>query len=337
LWLVFVNADEGKDNIVVMFKAGDDLRQDQLTLQVLNIMDKLWKASGIDLCLSPYGCISTGDELGMLEIVGNSDTLANIVAHWSDFETAAGKGSTKKKITAARDALYNEGILENWLVLNSVDYLGSQRKDVNLVDRRGAPRPRRNALSQASSIVDPTARGGIRPNVTGMDIARRRFMLSCAGYCVATYVLGIGDRHNDNIMMKKSGELFHIDFGHFLGNVKYWKGIKRERAPFVFTPGFLAIMEGQESELFSEFETSCVDAYNVLRKHSNLLVTLFSLMLSCGIPELQTESDMEYLKKALVTNLSDDAAGIHFKDLLNTCLNTRATQINDAVHLLKHA
>jgi hypothetical protein len=43
LWLVFENADRHGDPVTVLFKAGDDLRQDILTLQMLNIMDFLWK------------------------------------------------------------------------------------------------------------------------------------------------------------------------------------------------------------------------------------------------------------------------------------------------------
>ena len=51
-----------------------------------------------------------------------------------------------------------------------------------------------------------------------------RFSSSCAAYCVATYVLGVADRHNDNILLCTDGTLVHIDFGHFLGNIKHALG-----------------------------------------------------------------------------------------------------------------
>lgn len=49
LWIVFENSDAYGDDVYIIFKNGDDLRQDMLTLQMIKIMDRLWKREGLDL------------------------------------------------------------------------------------------------------------------------------------------------------------------------------------------------------------------------------------------------------------------------------------------------
>jgi len=94
-------------------------------------------------------------------------------------------------------------------------------------------------------------------------------------------LLGLGDRHSDNIMVSAQGHLFHIDFGHFLGNFKTKFGIKRERENFVFTPAMAYVMGGtnfRKSDSFKFFQQHCVQAYNILRKNARYLISLFMLV-----------------------------------------------------------
>eukprot|EP01029_Cantina_marsupialis_P008233 TRINITY_DN195920_c0_g1_i3.p1 TRINITY_DN195920_c0_g1~~TRINITY_DN195920_c0_g1_i3.p1 ORF type:complete len:430 (+),score=144.77 TRINITY_DN195920_c0_g1_i3:98-1387(+) len=111
LFLVFKNSKKGMKPHVVLFKVGDDLRQDQLTLQILNVMTKIWKEHGLDFKMSPYRCVSTGDEVGMLEIVPNSMTLAEIVAAHAG-KKRKGFG---KKFKAAVSVFSNDSMIRNWL------------------------------------------------------------------------------------------------------------------------------------------------------------------------------------------------------------------------------
>ena len=74
---------------------------------------------------------------------------------------------------------------------------------------------------------------------------REVFSKSAAGYCVGSYVLGLRDRHADNIMINYvEGNFLHIDFGHFLDNGKIKFGLERERDPFVFTPEIAEFING---------------------------------------------------------------------------------------------
>jgi len=157
------------------------------------------------------------------------------------------------------------------------------------------------------------------------------FIYSCAGYCVATHVLGIGDRHNDNIMVTETGVFFHIDFGFILGDYLKFIGIERETAPFILTSEFVRLM-GEEG--FKKFAGLCTRAYQLLRNYSNLIIALFSMMLGSNIPGMSRFEDLHYLRTSLALEMNDEEAEAHFKRLIKQSLASKRTIINFIGHIM---
>jgi len=144
-------------------------------------------------------------------------------------------------------------------------------------------------------------------------------------------------------MVKKDGCFFHIDFGHFLGNFKSKYGVKRERVPFVFTPDLAYVVGGgrrdsKEKERYKQFEELCVKAFNVLRTPANAaqLMGLFKAMTGAGMPELQQDEDIWYMKNRFQLNLKDDEAGKWFNAEANASRKSKFRLFDNFIHNKKH-
>ncbi|WIA31067.1 hypothetical protein OEZ86_001095 [Tetradesmus obliquus] len=59
-----------------IFKVGDDIRQDVLAIQVIKLLHGAFQAAGLGLYLRPYGCLPTGYECGIIEVVPNTKSRA---------------------------------------------------------------------------------------------------------------------------------------------------------------------------------------------------------------------------------------------------------------------
>jgi len=63
----------------VIFKDGDDMRQDQLVLQLFTLMDQLLRKENLDLKLIPYDVLATGPLQGLVQFIP-SKTIAAIIS-----------------------------------------------------------------------------------------------------------------------------------------------------------------------------------------------------------------------------------------------------------------
>lgn len=261
LRLTFKTADGGKSK--VMFKKGDDIRQDQLVIQMVSLMDRLLKVENLDLQLTPYKVLATGHEEGMLEFIP-SNSLAQILSEHRSL----------------------------------VNYLQQYHPDEN------------GPFGITEKCLET-------------------FIKSCAGYCVITYILGVGDRHLDNLLLRDDGRLFHVDFGYILG-----KDPKPFPPPMKLCKEMVEAMGGAESQDYGRFKSYCCEAYNILRKSSNLILNLFHLMAGASIPAIASDPEKGILKlqEKFRLDLDDEEAIQFFQTLINESVSALFPQMVETIH-----
>ena len=108
------------------------------------------------------------------------------------------------------------------------------------------------------------------------------------------------------------------------------------QAPFHFTYDMAHLLGGEGSSRFDEFQELCCAAYNYLRGHTSLLVTLFSPSLSTGLTELQNYGHVAYIVSTLSPELTEEAAAVKFRRLIHESLHCEGTRVNNGMHIAVH-
>ncbi|EEB15521.1 Phosphatidylinositol 3-kinase catalytic subunit type, putative [Pediculus humanus corporis] len=256
--------DDNKEYVAI-FKYGDDLRQDQLILQMITLMDKLLRSENLDLKLTPYRVLATSAKHGFLQFI-ESTTVAEV--------------------------LESEGSIHNYFRKHHPNSTGP--------------------YGISSEVVDSYVR-------------------SCAGYCVITYLLGVGDRHFDNLLLTKDGKLFHIDFGYILG-----RDPKPMPPPMKLSKEMVDAMGGENSEHYQQFRKQCYTAFLHLRRHANLMLNLFSLMVDASVPDIALEPDkaVKKVQDKFRLDLTDEEAVHYMQNLLDLSVSAVMPALVEHFHKL---
>eukprot|EP01127_Copromyxa_protea_P012211 TRINITY_DN3157_c0_g2_i2.p1 TRINITY_DN3157_c0_g2~~TRINITY_DN3157_c0_g2_i2.p1 ORF type:complete len:1021 (+),score=177.01 TRINITY_DN3157_c0_g2_i2:24-3065(+) len=248
---LLISLNPHEENLLLIFKRGDDLRQDYMVQGMFFLFNRLWLQSNIPdkPFIYQYRIGPMGSKFGVIEFVPDCEPSG----------------------------------VYNWKNLNS-----SVPSETQL------------------SVLD-----------------KRAFILSMVGSYIACWVLGIRDRHQDNMMIKDNKLFFHIDFGFVFNNRPGFD------APIFSIPNeFCQALSPDEWNFFLQV---CGDAFVVLHRNYDIILQT-ATMSTQGLPKIPTEQVRKCLTSSLMVAQSETAAKQRIKQLVQEGATSTQKEMKYLMH-----
>ena len=236
-----------------LLKGGEDLNLDHRMQQFISFSNEF-----VSVALNmPYFCRSyymlpLGMNLGLIEWIDNCPSLFQICLQ-------------SKHKSHNPHHLYERKISELGYNLSRINRLDIP-KDIAILALQ--------ELEQESGIKSDVIYSEFFSLEASTYSKQKQFCLTVAHLSMAGYILGLGDRHLQNILMDRTScGIIHVDFG-----VCFEKGKKLkvpEVVPFRLTKAIEDGMSLYSSE--KAFASICKLALGVIREHGNIFLDIFQI------------------------------------------------------------
>lgn len=322
---IVLRSSDGREYAFIA-KGSEDLRQDERVQKLFRAMDQLLTQSPCArakaLRIRTFHVLPLTKQAGLIEFVHNTEPMGRVLInskedaekqqnvtgrHQSFIQARATFGLSGKKRKGLDDDANNSVIKEDAMgvLYDQSDVPQDQRIDMKIPDdylvaMANADSDTSRKILRGLAHFSPPS-DAIRQKLhiasgcpEAFLAARRVFAASLAASSIAGWIVGLGDRHPENILLDVShGSLCHIDFGYAFGTGTSALPIP-EIAPFRMTRTLIGTLAPLDAKAWLEIDMARV--MTALQSGKNLLGAAMEIFITDPILDWNKER-----------NISDDA------------------------------